>query len=285
MKVRAVSDLARMKASIIVGMTVILGTVAVLTDIPTLNLILFGFGVGFVLSASTNTINDIMDLDLDRIEKPNRPLPRKDISVNQAWGFFAAETIIAYICGFMLSLQAFFLTFIVSIISILYSIKLKNYFMFKNTLTAFGIASAFLVGAIATQQDMPSSVVLFFFLIFITVVAFEIHKDIADIEGDSQLGKKTIPTVIGLKFSAYLAVFLYLIGFLFFQGILISSKSTLIQILWVIDIIGIIGGFFILLPLIKNQDPIKIHQTRKRAMFLFAILVIAVIINFITQSS
>ena len=285
MKLRAVTDLARIKASIIVGMTVILGLVAVLTNIPSPYLILFGFGVGFVLSASTNTINDIMDLELDKIEKPNRPLPRSDITINQAWIIFGIETIIACIFGFILSLTAFFLTLFVSCISILYSFKLKNNLVFKNTLTAFGIASAFLVGALGTQQELPSSVTLFFLLIFISVVAFEIHKDIADIEGDSQLKKKTLPTVIGLQKSAYLAVLLYVLGFLLFQGILITSNSTLIILLWVIDILGIIGGFIILLPLLKNQDPIRIHQTRKRTMGLFAILVIAIIINFITQSS
>ena len=285
MKLRAVTDLARLKASIITGMTVILGMVAVITRIPLLDRILFGFGVGFILSSSTNTINDILDLELDRIEKPNRPLPRKDITKNEAWGIFIIESFVAYICGLMLGLPAFILTVLVSIISILYSFGLKNVLVFKNTLTAFGVASAFLVGALGTQQELPTSVFLFFLLIFISVVAFEIHKDIADIEGDSQLGKRTVPTVVGLQKSAYIAVFLYIIGFILFQGILLASKSTLILILWIIDILGIIGGFYILLPLIKDQNPVKIHQTRKRTMALFAILVIAVIINFVTQTS
>ncbi len=282
MKLRAVTDLARLKASIITGMTVILGMVAVITRIPSLDQILFGFGVGLILSSSTNTINDIMDLELDLIEKPNRPLPRKDITISEAWGIFIIESFIAYICGLMLGLPAFILTVLVSIISFLYSFKLKNIVVFKNTLTAFGVASAFLVGALGTQQELPTSVFLFFLLIFISVVAFEIHKDIADIEGDSQLGKQTLPTVVGLQKSAYIAVFLYIVGFIVFQGILLGSKSTLIPILWIIDILGIIGGFYILLPLIKDQNPVKIHRTRKRTMALFAILVIAVIINFVT---
>lgn len=285
MKVRAVTDLARLKASTIVGMTVILGMVAVITKVPSIDLILFGFGVGFILSASTNTINDIMDLKLDRLEKPNRPLPHEDITINEAWTIFVIESLIGYICGLMLSLSAFFLTILVSVTSILYSYKLKNILVFKNTLTAFGIASAFLVGAFGTQQELPFSVILFFLLIFIAVVAFEIHKDIADIEGDLQLGKQTVPTVIGLKKAAYFAVFLYLIGFLLFQGILLFSSSTLILLLWIIDILGITGGFYILLPLMKNQDPAKIHQTRKRTMALLGILVAAAIINFITQKN
>ncbi|MFX0087937.1 MAG: UbiA family prenyltransferase [Candidatus Hodarchaeota archaeon] len=284
MKLRAVSDLARLKASIITGMTVILGMVAVITRIPSLDQILFGFGVGLILSSSTNTVNDIMDLELDRIEKPNRPLPRKDITISEAWGIFIIESFIAYICGLMLGLPAFILTVLVSIISFLYSFKLKNIIVFKNTLTAFGVASAFLVGALGTQHELPTSVFLFFLLIFISVVAFEIHKDIADIEGDSQLGKQTLPTVVGLQKSAYIAVFLYIVGFIVFQGILLGSKSTLIPILWIIDVLGIVGGFYILLPLIKDQNPVKIHQTRKRTMALFAILVIAVIINFVTQN-
>ncbi|MFX0181808.1 MAG: UbiA family prenyltransferase [Candidatus Hodarchaeota archaeon] len=281
MDVRAVTDLARMKASTIVGMTVILGIVIVLKEIPTLTQIVFGFGVGFVLSASTNTINDIMDLELDQFEKPERPLPRGDITMNQAWLFFGLETIIAFFFGIMLSVPAFLLTSFVALISVLYSLRLKNSLIFKNTLTAFGVASAFLVGVLATSKEIPVAVILFFLQIFITVVAFEIHKDIADTEGDAERGKITIPTRFGKDIAAIIAVVLYLGAFLLFQGILINSTSTIIIFLWIVDIIGTICGLFFLFPILKNQDAIIIHRSRKRIMALLGIFVITTISSFL----
>lgn len=277
MDIRAVTDLARMKASTLVGMIVILGLVIVLKEIPSLNQIIFGFGVGFILSASTNTINDILDLELDRIEKPERPLPREDITLKQAWFVFGIETIIAFFLGFMLSIPAFLLTVFVALISVLYSFRLKNYLLFKNTLTAFGVASAFLVGVLSTNQEIPLAVIFFFLQIFITVVAFEIHKDIADTEGDADRGKVTIPTRFGKQFAAFIALTLYIGAFLLFQGILISSTSSLIVFLWIVDISGTICGIFFIYPILRHQDAMTIHRSRKRIMALLGIFVLATI--------
>jgi geranylgeranylglycerol-phosphate geranylgeranyltransferase len=281
LELKAITDLARIKASTLVGMTVILGVVIVLKEIPTLAQILFGFGVGFILSASTNTINDIMDLELDRFEKPERPLPRGDITIKQAWLFFGIETIIALSFGLMLSLPAFLLTSFVAFISVLYSIRLKNNLLFKNTLTAFGIASAFLVGVLSTNKEIPIAFIFFFLQIFITVVAFEIHKDIADTEGDAERGKVTISTRFGKNNAAFIAFLLYIGAFLLFQGILFSSTSTLIIFLWIVNIIGTICGLFFLLPILKNQDAVVIHRSRKRIMALLGIFVLAIIASFL----
>ena len=118
----------------------ILGQVVVLTDLAPFDLVVLGFLVGFILSASTNTINDIFDLELDRLEKPDRPLPQGDLSVSQATALFAVETILAILCGLLLTIAAFILTVLVAGISVLYSFRLKNYILFKNTLNAFGVA-------------------------------------------------------------------------------------------------------------------------------------------------
>lgn len=281
MNTRAVADLARMKASTLVGMIVILGVIIVLKEIPTSDQILFGFGVGFFLSASTNTINDIMDLKLDRFEKPERPIPRGDITKKQAWLFFGLETFIALFFGIILSLPAFLLTSFVAIVSVLYSLRLKNSLFFKNTLTAFGVAAAVLVGALSTSKEIPIAVIFFFLQIFITVIAFEIHKDIADTEGDTEHGKITIPTRFGKDRAAIIAVVLYIGAFLLFQGILINSTSTIIIFLWIVDIIGTICGLFILLPILKHQDAETIHRSRKKIMGLLGIFVLATITSFL----
>lgn len=279
--IKALTDLARLKASTLVGLAVILGQVVVLTDLAPIDRLVLGFLVGFILSASTNTYNDIFDLELDRLEKPDRPLPQGDITVSQATAAFVVETIIAILCGLLLTLAAFALTVIVAGVSVLYSFKLKNYLLFKNTLTAFGVASAFLVGAFSTERILPLAVILFFFQIFITVVAFEIQKDIADVNGDNQLGKKTIATTFGTQRAAMLAVFLFGGAFLLFQGILLQSTSSLIGWLWGVDILGTIIGMAFLLPIVRRQDPATIHRSRKRIMAILGIFVFASILNFL----
>jgi geranylgeranylglycerol-phosphate geranylgeranyltransferase len=47
------------------------------------------------LNAASNTLNQIYDLEIDRINKPNRPLVTGEISIRQAWGF----TWVMYLLG------------------------------------------------------------------------------------------------------------------------------------------------------------------------------------------
>ena len=51
------------------------------------NLFLAGL-VGFLITAAGNSINDIIDIDIDRINRPNRPLPSLKLTFKQAWVSF-----------------------------------------------------------------------------------------------------------------------------------------------------------------------------------------------------
>src|SRR5438128_9435227 len=39
------------------------------------------------LNAASNAINQIYDLEIDRINKPSRPLVTGELTIRQAWGF------------------------------------------------------------------------------------------------------------------------------------------------------------------------------------------------------
>ncbi len=103
MELSAITDLARVKASAIIGMVVVLGFVSVTKTFPSWDILILGSGTGFIVSASTNTINDILDLEIDKLEKPNRPLPEGRITISQAWYIFASETIFGLFLSFFLT--------------------------------------------------------------------------------------------------------------------------------------------------------------------------------------
>ncbi|MCS7098638.1 MAG: UbiA family prenyltransferase, partial [Candidatus Methanomethyliaceae archaeon] len=60
--------------SIMMGLAVIVGEIAVFNGIPRAFEIIFGFLVGFFLTASSMVLNDIVDIEIDRINMPNRPI-------------------------------------------------------------------------------------------------------------------------------------------------------------------------------------------------------------------
>ena len=91
----------------------------------------------------------------------------------------------------------------------------------------------------------------------------------------------TFATRFGGKTAASIAVSLYIIAFVVFQGILLLSNTTLIIYLWIVDIIGTITGFSFLIPILRDQSPETIHWSRKRIMALLGVFVLASIITFI----
>ncbi|MHA1976408.1 MAG: UbiA family prenyltransferase [Candidatus Hodarchaeales archaeon] len=285
MEVRAITDLARLKASIIVGLIVIFGIIISSTEaISGLNLGV-AFLVGLLLSASTNTINDIMDRNIDIYEKPNRPLPRKGISVNEALVIFILETILGLILALYLNLYSFLLSAIVAVLSVLYSWQLKNVLLVKNIITSFGISSSLMVGVFAANPETVSiEIFLFFMLIFLTVVSFEMHKDIADVEWDGKNQKNTIPVVFGTKKTAIAVINLYLISIFLYHGILFTTDTHFSLLFLVVDIIMLL----VLLPIFRliyqHENVDYVHKTRKYIMGVLFLITGSLIVNFLTRA-
>lgn len=284
MEFRAVTDLARIKASIMAGLVVVLGMVIASPSQRIENFIL-GFFVGFFVSSSTNTINDIMDRDIDLYEKPNRPIPRKGITIKEANVLFALETIFGLVLALYLNIYSFLLASSVAILSIIYSWKLKNILLVKNLITSFGISSALLVGVFATNQEIVSTeIFIFFILIFVVGVTFEIHKDIADVEWDGNNNKKTIPVVYGTRVTALVVNSLYFVSIILYHLIFFLILKDFTLLFWVIDIFIFIA-YVPLLKLITQHDDIAfVHRTRKISMGVLMLITISLIVTFLTGS-
>ena len=281
MELRAITDLARLKASTIVGLVIILGMILGLRGGIMNWSLLLGFLVGFFISASTNTINDVLDREIDYFEKPNRPIPRKSISVNEAIILFILETTIGLLIALYLNIYSFLLSASVSALSVLYSWKLKNIFLLKNLLTSFGISSALLVGVFATSPEIiPIDILLLFILIITVTMTFEIHKDIADAEWDGKNKKNTMPVILGTRKTAQIVFILYLIGIMLYHGILLSIGFQFDFIFWIVDLII----FLALLPLFKlisQHDNVDyVHKTRKITMGILSVVILTLIVNY-----
>ena len=70
------------------------------------NLFLAGL-VGFLITAAGNSINDIIDIDIDRINRPNRPLPSLKLTLKQAWVLFVLLLTASLVLSLFLNQFAF----------------------------------------------------------------------------------------------------------------------------------------------------------------------------------
>lgn len=162
-----------------------------------------------LINGAGNAFNDIIDIDIDRINRPARPLPAGRISPRQAALFTALLALVGSFLALSLSLwHALFATAIIALLAI-YSIYLKNSILWGNTLIGLIGASAFFYGALAVgsigRAWIPAGFAFLFHL------GREIIKDIEDMTGDRLRGEHTLPLRWGVQRAAYLAGFIYVL--------------------------------------------------------------------------
>ena len=155
------------------------------------------FAAAAFATAAGNTINDIYDVDIDRVNKPRRPLAAGALGVNAAIGlyafFFAAAV---FLMLFLPGGAAVWIGVWIVLLHI-YSWRLKRMYLAGNVLVSAVAGSGFLLGA-HVGGDVTAGAVPAVFTFFF-VMGREIVKDTDDIEGDRVCGAKTFPIVSGRR--------------------------------------------------------------------------------------
>ena len=163
-----------------------------------------------VVTAAGYIINDIYDIDIDRINKPHRPLPSGALSMLRVKVLYLVLVTGAIILAFSLPIfQAVWVIVWVCLLH-LYSAVFKRLYLAGNLIVSSISASGFLLGAFAGGNISVGFVPASFTFLF--SMGRELVKDSEDLEGDRACGARTIPIVSGKKtaLSAAIAIFIAL---------------------------------------------------------------------------
>ena len=164
-------------------------------------------------SASGNIINDIFDIEIDKVNRPDRPLASNKISKISALSFYAALIVASLALSWFINLEAFIIVLSTIILLFLYSIYLKKFLLVGNIVVAFITGLVFIFGGVAVGNPIASIIPAAF--AFLINLIREIVKDIQDVEGDKKAGLTTFPMRYGFKSSRLLILLLTLLLILF----------------------------------------------------------------------
>lgn len=166
---------------------------------------------GGIIMAGSNTINDYFDLDIDRVNRPGRPLVTGRLTPRQAWIIALIEFGSGIVLSLFINVIAFLITLVVSGIILLYSFQLKRLPLIGNLSVSFTTAMAFVYGGVAVNRVKETLIpaVLAFFFHF----GREIIKDLQDREGDARGSARTFPLVYGEIAALSLTSVIFLILF------------------------------------------------------------------------
>jgi geranylgeranylglycerol-phosphate geranylgeranyltransferase len=158
---------------------------------------------GALIGSGGMVINDIFDVEIDRINKPERPIPSGAVDRYDAMMFYGGLTGAGMIMAAYTTRPAFIIAFIAVPMIVMYSKVFKGTPLLGNMLVGALTGLAFIFGGAAVgnvrQAVMPA---LFAFLIN---TGREIVKDMEDVEGDAHHGAATLPVRYGMKNAAIAA--------------------------------------------------------------------------------
>lgn len=161
------------------------------------------------ITVSTNAWNDYIDIEIDKINKPERPLPSGSISPREALTFSIIGSIISLVTAAFINQAGFLIALGSNTLLYLYSWKLKCTVLLGNATVATIVALCFIFGGVAAGNIQPT--LMLSFTVFFAMMGREIIKTMADYKGDSQQNCSTIATTWGKKVSSIFVIFFLII--------------------------------------------------------------------------
>ena len=218
----------------------------------------------FLINGAGNTINDYFDHNIDKINKPKRPIPSGRINRNTVGIYFFVLIIVSMVLAYFVSIDFLYLAVINSIVSFVYSWKLKGTPLIGNIVVSWLAASTFIGGALILQtfSSLTPAILIFAAIGFLGTLSREIFKDVEDVKGDKAHGAKTLPIVIGEQSAKFVASFVLLLGI--FSLAVPVYRSMFSNFYY----IGIVPAIIICLAaIISMKNPHKSQKLIKFAMY------------------
>lgn len=197
-----------------------------------------------LVCAAGNVVNDLVDVEIDRINRPERVMVRQALSSRYAIGLAVGLNLVALTLAASINLHVFLSVTAAIVVLLWYNLSLKQRPLVGNATVAFLGGLTFMTGGWAVSPPaalaLPGPLIpaVFAFLMHMTR---EIVKDVEDVSGDRACDLTTFPQLVGTKRA--LAVALGIFAFL--------SLLTMIPVVagWFGWAYGLVTGLAIDIPL------------------------------------
>jgi geranylgeranylglycerol-phosphate geranylgeranyltransferase len=216
MNLRGPLELIRPINCAMIGFAVVVGAfVSKPATMSALQLAL-GFLTGFFVCAYSMAVNDVYDLEVDRVNRPGRPIPSGRVSPRSASRLSVAVLAVGMACSLVsLNLLAVAIAAAYAFLSWLYNSRAKKTGIAGNLIVASSLAIPFIYGGAVIGGSIGGSLLLMMALTaFFSGVGREVVKAMADVEGDSKREVNSIARSRGLTVASRVGALFFLLAVL-----------------------------------------------------------------------
>ena len=188
---------------------------------------LLGSAMAALLNAGNNALNQIYDLEIDRVNKPRRPLPSGRLTLGQAWSFTAITYALALVLAWLVEPdspatagrhECFWLVAVAVVCTLLYSVppfRTKRLGIWANVTIAIPRGVLLKVAGWSSVKTMVGVEPWYIGAIFgLFLLGATTTKDFADMDGDRRGGCRTLPIQYGVRRAAWMISPSFVVPFL-----------------------------------------------------------------------
>ena len=249
-----------------------------------------------VLNAGNNALNQIYDLDIDRINKPKRPLPSGRVTIRQAWTFAVLTYVLALVLAWLVVPQrlalsearraesngheCFWLVAIAVVCTLIYSVppfRTKRLGIWANVTIAIPrgvllkVAGWSSVKTIFGVEPWYIGAIFGLFLLGATTT-----KDFADMEGDRLGGCRTLPIQYGVTRAAWMISPSFVVPFL------MIPVGAWIHVLtgnfWLLQILGVgmtAYGVYVCYLMLRRPEELAVEENHVSWAHMYRMMFVA----------
>ena len=260
---------------------------AVPRDVFSRDLVLFpviGLTMAAVLNAASNALNQIYDLEIDRVNKPRRPLPSGRMSIAEAWLFTAGGYAVALLLAWLVApggrRECFWIVVAATLMTFVYSMppfRTKRLGIWANVTIAIPRGVLLKVAGWSAVKTVVGIEPWFIGGIFgLFLLGASTTKDFADMEGDARGGCRTPPIIYGVRRAAWMISPSFVVPFVMisagvFAGILTGNPI----LLYTLSAVMTFYGIYVCYLMLRRPEDLAVEENHVSWAHMYRMMFVA----------
>lgn len=243
-----------------------------------------GLVMAAVLNAASNALNQIYDLDIDRINKPKRALPSGRLSLPDAWTFTWAAYIVALVLAWLVAPsgrhECFWIVVVATAITVMYSappFRTKRLGIWANVTIAIPRGVLLKVAGWSAVKTIFGTEPWFIGSIFgLFLLGASTTKDFADMDGDARGGCRTLPIIYGVRRAAWMISPSFILPFLMIAagthfGILTGNPG----LLYTLSLVMTLYGVYVCYLMLRRPEDLAVEENHVSWAHMYRMMFVA----------
>jgi len=236
------------------------------------------------LNAGNNALNQIYDLEIDRVNKPRRPLTSGRLTIAQARRFTSITYLLSLVLAWMVAPggrhECFWLVVVAVMCTFIYSVpplRTKRLGIWANVTIAIPRGTLLKVAGWSSVKTIMSIEAWYIGAIFgLFLLGATTTKDFADMEGDRLGGCRTLPIQYGVRRAAWMISPSFVVPFAMIPAG--AWLGVLTGNFWLLQTLGVVMtcyGVYVCYLMLRRPEELAVEENHVSWAHMYRMMFVA----------